>query len=158
MIMKNKALLLFSHLFVLIVGFGLGVYFLPILTAPKSLDTLKINEYEQKALYQTEFVKDLKGSDLFHWGEAKVTISKDKITVNGSIAPGPDYKLYLTNEFVEHEDEFLAIKDQAKYVAEVKSFNNFAIDVSNDIQVNKYNTIVIWCESFNEFITSAKYQ
>ena len=38
------------------------------------------------------------------------------------------------------------------------AFKNFAIDVSNDIQVNKYNTIVIWCESFNEFITSAKYQ
>ena len=71
---------------------------------------------------------------------------------------GPDYKLYLTNKFVEHEDEFLAIKDNAKYVAEVKSFKNFAIDVSNDIQVNKYNTIVIWCEVFNEFITSAKYQ
>ena len=52
--------------------------------------------------------------------------------------------------FVEHEEEFLAIKNNAKYVAEVKSFKNFAIDVSKDIQVNKYNTIVIWCESFNE--------
>jgi len=139
-------------------GFALGVYFLPILTAPKSLDVSTINEYEQKAIYQTEFVKELKGSDFLHWGEAKVTISDDKVTVNGSIAPGPDYKLYLTNQFVEHEDEFLPIKSEAKYVAEVKTFKNFVINIPSDININDYNTIVIWCERFKEFITAAKYQ
>ena len=96
---KKILILLFTHGFVLIVGFGLGVYFLPILTAPKSVEISKINEYENMSLYQTEFVRDLRGSDPLHWGEAKVTISDKKITVNGSIAPGPDYKLYLINEF-----------------------------------------------------------
>ena len=102
--MKKILLLLFTHSFVLVVGFGLGVYFLPILTAPKSVEISKINEYENKSLYQTKFVRDLRGSDPLHWGEAKVTISNNKITVNGSIAPGPDYKLYLTSEFTQHED------------------------------------------------------
>ena len=155
---NKKVLLLFTHTIVLITGFALGVYFLPILTAPKSLDVSTINEYEQLATYQTEFVKELKGSDFLHWGEAKVTISDDKITVNGSIAPGPDYKLYFTNQFVEHEDEFLSIKSEAKYVAEVKTFKNFVINIPSDININDYNTIVIWCESFKEFITAAKYQ
>jgi hypothetical protein len=77
--------------------------------------------------------------------------------VNGSIAPGPDYKLYLTNQFVEHEDEFLPIKSEAKYVAEVKTFKNFVINIPSDININDYNTIVIWCERFKEFITAAKY-
>ena len=134
------------------------MYFLPILTAPDSVEESKINEYENKSQYQTKFVRDLRGSDPFHWGEAKVTISNKIITVNGAIAPGPDYKLYLTNEFTQHEDEFLSIKDSAKYVAEVKSFENFVIDVPLGIDVSKYNTIVIWCESFNEFITAAKYK
>lgn len=156
--MKYKILIFFSHVFVLILGFGLGIYFLPILTAPKPIEISKIKKYEEKAIYQTEFIKDLKGSDLLHWGEAKVTVSYAKITVNGSIAPGPDYKLYLTDQFVEHEDEFLAIKDQAKYLAEVKTFKNFVIDVPKDIQINNFNTVVIWCESFSEFITAAKYQ
>ena len=155
---SKKVILLFTHTIVLIMGFGLGVYFLPILTAPKSLDVSIINEYEKKATYQTEFVKELKGSDFLHWGEAKVTISDDKVTVNGSIAPGPDYKLYLTNQFVEHEDEFLPIKSEAKYVAEVKTFKNFVINIPSDININDYNTIVIWCERFKEFITAAKYQ
>ena len=140
------------------VGFGLGVYFLPILTAPKSVEISIITEYENRSSFQTEFVRDLKGSDTFHWGEAKVTISDNNITVNGSIAPGPDYKLYLTNEFIQHEDEFLSIKKKAQYIAEVKSFKNFVVEVPSNIDVNNYNTVVIWCESFNEFITAAKYQ
>ena len=155
---KKILILLFTHGFVLIVGFGLGVYFLPILTAPKSVEISKINEYENMSLYQTEFVRAFRGSDPLHWGEAKVTVSNNKITVNGSIAPGPDYKLYLTNEFTQHEDEFLPIKETAQYVAEVKSFENFVVSVPSDVDVSKFNTVVIWCESFNEFITAAKYQ
>ena len=156
--MKKIFLLLATHSFVLIFGFALGIYLLPILTAPESVEISKINEYEKKSLYQTEFIRDLKGSDPWHWGEAKVTISKNKITVNGSIAPGPDYKLYLLSDFVEHEDEFLPIKEDAQYVAEVKSFENFVVDVPSDINVSKFNTVVIWCESFNEFITAAQYR
>ena len=156
--MKKIFLLLATHSFVLIFGFALGIYLLPILTAPDSIEISKINDYEKKSLYQTEFIRDLRGSDPWHWGEAKVTISNKKITVNGSIAPGPDYKLYLLNSFVEHEDEFLPIKEDAKYVAEVKSFENFVVDVPSDINVSKFNTVVIWCESFNEFITAAQYR
>ena len=156
--MKKIFLLLATHSFVLIFGFALGIYLLPILTAPESVEISKINEYEKKSLYQTEFIRDLKGSDPWHWGEAKVTISKNKITVNGSIAPGPDYKLYLLSDFVEHEDEFLPIKEDAQYVAEVKSFENFVVDIPSDINVSEFNTVVIWCESFNEFITSAQYR
>ena len=156
--MKKIFLLLATHSFVLIFGFALGIYLLPILTAPESVEISKINEYEKKSLYQTEFIRDLKGSDPWHWGEAKVSISNNMITVNGSIAPGPDYKLYLLNNFVEHEDEFLPIKEDAQYVAEVKSFENFVVDVPSDINVSEFNTVVIWCESFNEFITAAQYR
>ena len=157
--MKKKiTLLVFSYMIVFLLGLGLGIYLLPILTAPKSVDIDKIIKLEKNALYKTLFVKDLKGSDLFHWGEAKVTVSKNEIIVNGSIAPGPDYKLYLTKEFVEQEEEFLFVKDKSKYIAEVKTFKNFVITIPENIDINDYNTIVIWCESFSEFITAAKYK
>ena len=157
--MKKKiTLLVFSYMIVFLLGLGLGIYLLPILTAPKSVDIDKIIKLEKNALYKTLFVKGLKGSDLFHWGEAKVTVSKNEIIVNGSIAPGPDYKLYLTKEFVEQEEDFLFIKDKSKYIAEVKTFKNFVITIPENIDINDYNTIVIWCESFSEFITAAKYK
>ena len=157
--MKKKIILLISsYIIVFVLGFGLGIYLLPILTSPKSVNIDKIIKLEKNALYKTVFVRELKGSDLFHWGEADVSVSKNEIIVNGSIAPGPDYKLYLTKEFVEQEEEFLSIKDNSRYVAEVKTFKNFVITVPEDIDINDYNTIVIWCESFSEFITAAKYK
>ena len=157
--MKKKIVLLISsYIIVFVLGLGLGIYLLPILTSPKSVNIDKIIKLEKNALYKTVFVRDLKGSDLFHWGEADVSVSKNEIIVNGSIAPGPDYKLYLTKEFVEQEEEFLSIKDNSRYVAEVKTFKNFVITVPEDIDINDYNTIVIWCESFSEFITAAKYK
>ena len=157
--MKKKIILLISsYIIVFVLGLGLGIYLLPILTSPKSVNIDKIIKLEKNALYKTVFVRDLKGSDLFHWGEAAVSISKNEIIVNGSIAPDPDYKLYLTKEFAEQEEEFLSIKDNSRYVAEVKTFKNFVITVPEDIDINDYNTIVIWCESFSEFITAAKYK
>ena len=157
--MKKKIVLLISsYIIVFVLGFGLGIYLLPILTSPKSVNIDKIIKLEKNALYKTVFVRDLKGSDLFHCGEADVSVSKNEIIVNGSIAPGPDYKLYLTREFAEQEEEFLSIKDNSRYVAEVKTFKNFVITVPEDIDINDYNTIVIWCESFSEFITAAKYK
>ena len=157
--MKKKIILLISsYIIVFVLGFGLGIYLLPILTSPKSVNIDKIIKLEKNALYKTVFVRDLKGSDLFHWGEADVSVSKNEIIVNGSIAPGPDYKLYLTKEFAGQEEEFLSIKDNSRYVAEVKTFKNFVITVPEDIDINDYNTIVIWCESFSEFITATKYK
>ena len=63
---NKKVILLFTHTIVLIMGFVLGVYFLPILTAPKSLDVSTINEYEQKATYQKEATLLLKVFKLKH--------------------------------------------------------------------------------------------
>ena len=59
----------------LVIGFGLGVYFLPILTAEKGLDTAAIEALSQSALRQGTFVRDLPGSDGLHWGLGDSLIS-----------------------------------------------------------------------------------
>ncbi|MFB0999052.1 MAG: DM13 domain-containing protein [Colwellia sp.] len=43
-------------------------------------------------------------------------------------------------------------------VGEVNTFNNFVVKVSPSIDLSKYNTVIIWCDTFGEFITSAKYR
>jgi hypothetical protein len=43
-------------------------------------------------------------------------------------------------------------------VGDVKTFENFAVKVPQDIYLPRYNTVIVWCETFGEFITSAKYQ
>ena len=155
--LKTKIILSFTHISALFFGFALGIYLLPILIAPDSSNIMDIDQLQSDAAYKTKFIRDLAGSDLLHWGEADVTISDKHIVIKGKIAPGPDYKVYLTQQFVENEKEFLAIKDSAAYIADVNIFENFIVHVPSEININEYNAVVIWCETFSEFITAAQY-
>ncbi len=140
----------------LIIGFGLGVYFLPILTAEKGLDDSQLASLSTSIERTGTFTRDLADSDAFHWGEGVINVSDSQIWLDGKIAPGPDYRLYLIPEFVETEDDFIAIKDQAVEVAMIKAFENFAVDVPSHINVQDYPALLIWCEAFGEFITAAR--
>ncbi|EEA93660.1 DM13 domain-containing protein [Pseudovibrio sp. JE062] len=150
--------LLVSHTVVLAVGFALGVYFLPILTAPDSPETAVLEQKAQNAQYTAEFNRDQRGSDFLHWGEGKVSVSPTMIVHQGRLAPGPDYKVYLVPEFVEHEDEFLPVKDNSVLIGDVKTFDGFLLDVPEGVDIEKYNTVLVWCETFGEFISAAKYR
>lgn len=147
-----------THLGMLALGFALGIYFLPILTAPEGPDKTMLAETAKTALFNAEFKKDLKGSDFLHWGEGKVSVSADKITHQGQLAPGPDYKLYLTKSFVEDEAGFEKIKSEAVRLGDIKTFDGFLVKVPEGVDVNAYTTVLVWCEAFGEFITSAKYR
>ncbi|MGF1841695.1 DM13 domain-containing protein, partial [Vibrio clamense] len=50
------------------------------------------------------------------------------------------------------------LKDSMVRIGNVKTFENFAVKIPKGIDVSKYNTVIVWCETFGEFITSAKYQ
>lgn len=150
--------LLVSHGVVFAAGFALGIYLLPILTAPDSPDAAMLEQKAQNALFTAQFTRDLRGSDFLHWGEGKVSITDTEIVHEGSLAPGPDYKVYLVRDFVEHEDEFEPLKDPSALIGDVKTFGGFLLDIPAGININDYNTVLVWCESFGEFITAAKYR
>ena len=147
-----------THVTALLVGFGLGVYALPILTAPQSPDHAMLEATAKNALYQGTLTRERRGSDFFHWGEGTISLTNREIVHKGKLAPGPDYRLYLVREFVEHEDEFLPIKRQAQLIGDVKTFNGFLLDVPDNIDIEQFTTVLVWCEAFSEFITSAKYR
>ena len=153
--MFRRIFLLITHTGALAIGFALGIYLLPILTAAPAPDASQLEQEAQAAIYSGEFTRELRGSDFLHWGEGKISVTPDRIVHEGKMAPGPDYKLYLTKDFVEHEDEFDPIKAEAALVGDIKSFQGFIADVPAGIDVSAYSTVVIWCESFGEFITAA---
>ena len=154
-----KALLLLgSHALIGAVGFALGIYLLPILTAPPAPNDTEVEAVAAQALYSATFRRDLAGSDALHWGEGTVSISPSSISLMGEIAPGPDYKLYLSPNFVEDESQFLALKDRMVRVGDVRTFKNFVVDVPATIDPSAFSTVIVWCEAFGEFITAAQYQ
>jgi hypothetical protein len=157
----------------LVPGFGLGVYFLPILVEEagasqaeldKLADLMKQNTAKAQSISirKGTFRRDLKGSDGLHWGEGEIILSKEAdgtyITLIGSVSPGPDYRLYLIPRFVETERAFLSIKGRSVRVASVKAYTNFRYKIPSSIDSDKYSAVLVWCERFEEFITAAKLQ
>lgn len=156
--MKKRLLLLASHGLCVVVGFALGIYVLPLITAPAAPSSAEVAAQARQAVYNGQFRRDLKDSDLLHWGEGQVSVGRQSISLQGRLAPGPDYKLYLSPEFVETEADFARLKPRMVRVGEVRTFDNFVVPVPESIDVSRYDTVIVWYEAFGQFITAAKYR
>jgi len=154
----SKPLLVVSHVLFAAAGFAAGIYVLPILTAPPAPTAADVATAATQAEFKGQFRRNLKDSDLLHWGEGTVTVSRTNIALAGKVAPGPDYKLYLSPEFVESEADFIRLKPRMARVGDVKTFENFIVPVPGTIDPAAFNTVIVWCESFGQFITAAKYK
>jgi hypothetical protein len=155
---RTLALLFVTHCVVGIIGFAGGIYVLPILTAPPAPSASEINAMTAQAIYSGEFRRDLQDSDALHWGEGKVSVGARSIGFIGELAPGPAYMLYLSPEFVETEADFNRLKPGMARVGDVKTFENFVVDIPPGIDPSDYTSVIVWCETFSQFITSARYR
>jgi hypothetical protein len=151
-------LLAVSHALTLALGFALGVYVLPILVAPEAPSPAAVAAQAQAATFTGRFRRDLADSDALHWGEGTVSVSAHSIALDGRLAPGPDYKLYLSPQFVETEDAFKRLKASMVRVGDVRTFENFIVPVGEGIDPSRYTAVIVWCERFSQFITAAKYR
>lgn len=156
--MKKPLVFFATHLAACALGFAGGLYVLPILIAPPAPGDAEVMAVSSQAQYTGQFRRDLEGSDRLHWGEGTVTIGREAIALQGTLAPGPDYKLYLSPEFVETEADFLRLKDRMVRVGDVRTFDNFVVALPEAVDPSAYNSVVVWCESFDQFITAAKYR
>lgn len=157
--MKMKSLLLLaSHTLIGLAGFALGIYALPILIAPPAPDAAEVSAVAEAAHYRGSFRRDLADSDALHWGEGDVAISQQQVALMGSLAPGPDYQLYFSPQFVETEADFNRLKDQMRHAGPVKTFDNFVVTLPKDLDLQQYDSIIVWCETFGQFITAARYR
>lgn len=156
--MINTLTRLLSYVVIFLLGFAGGIYALPIITAPAAPSELELATHAQRALFSGEFKRDLAGSDALHYGIGKVRLSNKTISFDGELSPGPDYQLYLADRYVENEADFLAYKGTFTRVASINTFDGFLVNVPQDINIANFNTVIVWCESFEQFITAAKYQ
>lgn len=156
--MKKLLLLVASHAVALGSGFALGIYALPILTSPAAPTSADVASATSQASFTGQFRRDLEDSDLLHWGEGTISLGRQSIVLAGKLAPGPDYKLYLSPEFVETEADFMRLKPRMVRVGDVRTFENFVVPVPESVDISRYNTVIVWCEAFSQFITAARYR
>lgn len=151
-------ILVVSHALIGVVGFALGIYMLPILVEPAGPSAADLAAQAKSATYRAQFNRALKGSDLLHWGEGVVYVGARSVALEGRLGPGPDYKLYLSPEYVETNADFERIKPRMVRVGDIRAFHNFLVPLPSGVDVGRFNTVVVWCETFHQFISSAKYQ
>lgn len=151
-------LLTATHGAIGLLGFALGIYLLPILIAPPAPSESDISAKVAQAAFTTNFRRDLQDSDMLHWGEGKVSVGPKHVALVGELAPGPDYRLYFSPAFVETEDDFKRLKPQMVQAGHVKTFENFLVKIPPGLDPAQYNSVIVWCETFEEFITAGQYR
>jgi hypothetical protein len=52
----------------------------------------------------------------------------------------------------------MRLKPSMLRVGEVKTFKNFIVKLPQGVDPSQYNSLIVWCETFGEFITAAQYQ
>lgn len=156
--LRLTALLIISHCAILITGFVIGIYSLPIIMATQDPTSGAMALSIKNTRYVATISDNLTDSDWLHWGKGTFSLGSEYIVFQGKLAPGPAYRLYLAPNFIDTESAFLEQKHLLQAVGEVHSFNNYILPLSPDINIDQFNTVVIWCESFNQFITSAQYK
>ena len=78
------------------------------------------------------------------------------IWLDDELALGPYYRLHLNKTYITLKLLFLDVKNQILQIALVKVLENFLVDMLNSVSVNDYDAMIIWCEQFRAFITSAR--
>ncbi|ABC34685.1 DM13 domain-containing protein [Burkholderia thailandensis] len=156
--MKKAVIRIGSHALALALGFALGVYALPILTAEQGATQTELRPIADRALHTGRFERGLTGGDPLHWTDGKLSVTRAALAFEGRVAPGPDYKIYLVPEFVASKQAFLDVKSRARRVGELKTFGDFVVPLAEDVDVDAYTTVVIWCERFSQFIGAARYR
>ena len=108
-----------------------------------------------------QFDEQAPGRDLVHWANGSGGVYRvDGATVirlgdDFKAGPGPNYWIYLNTGPVRDAASFNADKGRVR-VAQLKSFTggqNYVLPP--DIELGRFHTVTIWCESFSVYIGSA---
>ena len=150
--------LLVSHGVVGMVGFAAGIFVLPILIAPEPPSAAEVAAVAGRAAFHGEFRRDLAGSDALHFGEGRVHLATDAVAMEGRLAPGPNYGLYLSPEFVETEADFERVRPRMQRLGRISGFDGFVLPLAEPADLDAHVAVVVWCDSFEQFITAARYR
>ena len=152
--MKKWLALAITHLAALGLGFALGVYALPILIAQPAPAPAAVTKVADEALLGGYFDPALTASDWLHWGEGEIWLSVTHIALRGRLAPGPDYRLYLSPRAVTDAASFHAHREQMTLVGDVRGFDGFVLPLPPGTNPADFQSAVVWCEAFGQFISA----
>ena len=155
---------LLSGLLGLVIGTGIGTV-VTILVYPFVFPPPEVNEQiadigAKTVIASGHFIHP-NPSDPVHWGKGGVSIYQQgalvEIFLHGDfeVGPGPAYHVYLsTGSDIRSNDDFNSSMNTD--LGKLKSFKSSQIYKGpDDIVLEQFNSVVVWCETFNQLISAA---
>jgi len=148
----------------LIIGIGIGIMLTiiayPFVFPPPEVNE-QINNVEDKQKTHSGMFIHPNPSDPIHWGQGEVIIYQHDnnyevfLGKDFEVGPGPAYHVYLsTGSDIKTNDQF---ENASNFdIGKLKSFKSSQVyQVSSEVELSQINSVVIWCETFGQLITSA---
>lgn len=154
--MMKKLLLLAILAAALGAGFALGVYALPVMIARAAPEASQVDAVSAAAIARGRFERDHPSSDWLHWGDGELWLSTTHVAFSGSMAPGPDYRLFLSPTAIGSAEDFLAHRSSMIEVGDVRGFNGFILALPEGAAATAYTSAIVWCEGFGQFIAATE--
>ena len=137
-------------------GFGAGIIAFPYLFPPPAVNEVVTDAENKQVIANGTFIH-ANPSDPIHYGKGGVSVYSDLVHIEADfeVGPGPKCHVYLVPD-----DNITSDTDVSNTMfidlGRLKAFEGSQnYPIPDGINLNNYQSIVIWCEQFNVLISPA---
>lgn len=139
-------------------GFAIGIFVYPYIFLADIVASDEVGDAEHRQVVARGTFIHANPSDPIHYGQGDVAIYQDLVHLeaNFEVGPGPKFHVYLVpveNVTPDTEVAKTMFVDLGRLRA-FKGSQNY--DLPEGLQLEKYPSLVIWCEQFGVLISPAK--
>jgi predicted small secreted protein len=144
-----------------IIGVAVTIVIYPFIFPPPEVNEQISNIKSKRIIASGSFIHP-NPNDPVHWGKGGISIYLGVNTIeiflerDFEVGPGPAYHVYLSaGNHINNNDKFITAENMD--IGKLKSFRGSQIyNAPADVNLSKINSVVIWCKTFNQLISSAE--
>lgn len=139
-------------------GFGVavGIFIFPYLFPPPPAAE-RLTEADRSRLVATGTFIHANPSDPLHWGQGKVSVYERTVFLEPDfkVGPGPKYHVYLLPKAQVRSEADVKAATPVD-LGRLRSFEGSQrYSIPESVNLDSYNSVVIWCEQFSVLISPA---
>jgi len=154
---KSIVILIVGALLGSAAGFALGIFFYPYIFLADIVASDQVANKSARKIVATGTFIHANPGDPIHYGKGKVTAYQDLVHLEGDfeVGPGPKFHVYLVPEknVIPSTNVARTMFVDLGRLKAFKGSQNYPVPAGADL--NRYGSVVIWCEQFGVLISPA---
>jgi len=138
-------------------GFALGIFFYPYIFLADIVASDHVDSQPARKIVATGTFIHANPGDPIHYGKGKVIAYQDLVHLEGDfeVGPGPKFHVYLVPEknVIPSTNVSRTMFVDLGRLKAFKGSQNYPVPAGADL--NRYGSVVIWCEQFGVLISPA---